>query len=133
MRAILLLLVVTAGCGDKGGNTFELDIGVDAPGAASALVDGTHHLPPVGGIFSQGFPSLSDAAKVHGTVSTVNKDGSVRAMASYELGSYCAAQMPLLRQTLHFVEADDGSGTPQLTLDTIDCEKSDGSGVIVKP
>ena len=41
--------------------------------------------------------------------------------------------MPLLRQTMHFVEADDGSGTPQLTLDTIDCEKSDGSGVIVKP
>ncbi len=133
MRAILLLLMVTAGCGNKGGNTFELDIAVDAPGATSALVAGTHQLPAVGGIYSQGFPSLSAAASVHGTVSTVNSDGSIRSMAPYELGAYCSAQMPLLRQTMHFVEANDASGNPQLALDSIECEKTDGTGVIVKP
>lgn len=133
MRAILLLLMVTAGCGNKGENKFELDIAVNAPDAASALVDGTHQLPAVGGIYSQGFPSASDASKVHGTVATVNSDGSIRSMAPYELGAYCSAQMPLLRQTMHFVEANDTSGNPQLTLDSIECEKSDGTGVIVKP
>lgn len=133
MRAILLLLMVTAGCGSKGGNTFELDIGVDAPGAASALVDGTHQLPAVGGIYSQGFTSVSAAASVHGTVETVNSDGSVRSMAPYELGIYCSAQTPLLRQTMHFVEALDASGAPQLALDSIECEKTDGTGTIVKP
>lgn len=133
MRAILLLLMVTAGCGNKGGNTFELDIAVNAPQAASALVDGTHQLPAVGGIYSQGFTSVSAAASVHGTVETVNGDGSVRSTAPYELGGYCAAQMPLLRQTMHFVEALDASGAPQLALDSIECEKNDGTGTIVKP
>jgi len=133
MRAILLLLMVTAGCGSKGPNTFELDIAVNAPGAASALVDGTHQVPAVGGVYSQGFLSAKDAASVHGTVETVNSDGSVRSMAPYELGGYCSAEMPLMRQTMHFVEALDASGAPQLALDSIECEKNDGTGTIVKP
>ena len=41
MRAILLLLMVTAGCGSNGGNTFELDIAVNAPQATSVVIDGT--------------------------------------------------------------------------------------------
>ena len=133
MRAILLLLMMTAACGNKGGNTFELDIEVNAPAAASALVDGKYQLPAVGGIYSQGFASVSAAASVHGVVETVNTDGSVRSMAPYELGSYCSAEMPLLRQTLHFVEALDTTGAPELALDSIACEKSDGTGTIVKP
>jgi hypothetical protein len=133
MRAILLLLMVTAGCGNKAGNTFELDIAVNAPQATSALVDGKYMLPATGGIYSQGFASVSDAAKVHGTVATLNADGSVRSTAPYELGGYCNAQMPLLRQTLHFVEAVDAAGMATLALDTIDCEKTDGTGTIVHP
>ena len=133
MRAILLLLMVTAGCGSKASNTFELDIAVNAPQAASALVDGTHPLPAVGGIYSQGFTSVSAAKSVHGTVETVNGDGSVRSTAPYELGAYCSAEMPLMRETMHFVEALDANGAPQLALDSIECEKSDGTGTIVKP
>jgi hypothetical protein len=134
MRAILLLLIVgAAACGSDSDSTpFELDIAVDAPAASSVLVD-AHTLPPTGGTVSQGFPSLSDASSVHGTVTTLGADGSVRAMAPYELGSYCAAQKPLLRQTLHFVEAADSGGTPALTLDMVQCEKTDGSGVIITP
>ena len=134
MRAILLLLIGTvAGCGSSDGNKLELDIAVNAPQAASVVIDGKQTLPPTGGEYSQGFPSLSAAAMVHGTVATVNADGSVRSMAPYELGSYCTAQMPLLRETLHFSEALDGSGNPQLALDSIECEKTDGTGVIVMP
>ncbi len=133
MRAILLLLMVTAGCGNKGSNTFELDVEVNAPQAAGAVVDGKYQLPPVGGIYSQGFTSLSAAAGVHGVVETVNGDGSVRAMAPYQLGSYCSAEMPLMRQTLHFVEGVDAGGAPQLALDSIECEKTDGTGMIVQP
>lgn len=133
MRAILLLLMVTAACGSKAGNQFELDIAVNAAGAASALVDGTHQLPATGGTYSQGFASVAAAMSVHGTVETVNSDGSIRSSAPYELGAYCSAQMPLLRQTMHFVEANDTTGAPQLALDSIECEKSDGTGTIVKP
>ena len=133
MRAILLLLMVTAGCGNKGADTFELDVGVDAPGAASVLIDGTHPLPATGGLYAQGFSSVSAAAKVQGTVETVNSDGSVRAMAAYAVGTYCAAATPLLRETLRFVESVDGSGTATLALDTVECEKSDGTGTIIKP
>ena len=133
MRAILLLLMVTAACGSKGGNQFELDIAVNAPGAAGALVDGTHQLPATGGIYSQGFASASAATGVHGTVETINSDGSVRSAAPYELGGYCSATAPLLRQTMHFVEAVDTTGAPMLALDSIECEKSDGTGTIVKP
>lgn len=132
MRAILLLLMVTAACGSKGDQPFELDIGVDAPGAASAVVDG-RTLPPVGGLYSKPFASLSDATGAHGTVETLGADGGVRAMASYELGNYCTAAMPLLRETQHFVESDDGSGNLSLVLDSIDCEKTDGTGTTVKP
>jgi hypothetical protein len=133
MRAILLLLMVTAGCGNKGGNTFELDISVNAPQATSAVVDGTHMLPATGGVYAQGFASVSAAATVHGTVATLDADGSVRSTAPYELGGYCTAQMPLLRQTMHFTEAVDTTGAAMLALDTIECEKTDGTGTIVRP
>ena len=134
MRAILLLLMVTAACGSKAGNQFELDIAVNAPDAASALVDGTHQLPATGGTYSQGFASVAAAMSVHGTVETVNADGSMRSTAPYELGNYCAATTPLLRETLHFVEAVDATtGAATLALDSIDCEKTDGTGISVKP
>ena len=134
MRAILLLLMVTTvGCGGKGGNTFELDIAVNAPQATSAVVDGVHMLPATGGVFAQGFSSVSAASTVHGTVATLDANGSVRSTAPYELGGYCTAQMPLLRQTMHFVEAVDSTGAAQLALDTIECEKTDGTGTIVRP
>ena len=54
---------------------------------------------------------------MHGTVATVNADGSVRSTAPYELGSYCAASLPLQRQTLRFVEGLDAGGGPLLALD----------------
>ncbi|MCU1283385.1 MAG: hypothetical protein JWM53_6931, partial [bacterium] len=110
MRAILPLLLMTAACGSKGGNVFEYDIAVNAPGAASVVIDGTQTLAPVGGVYSRGFPSVSAASSLRGTVATVNSDGSVRSTAPYEFGAYCASSMPLLRQTMRFVEALDGSG-----------------------
>jgi hypothetical protein len=127
-------MVGAAGCG--GGteaNTFELDIAVNAPGATAVLIDGTSQIPAVGGTYSRGFTSVNAAASVHGTVSTIDANGTVRASAPYELGSYCTAQMPLLRQTMHFVEASDASGNPALTLDSIECEKTNGTGVVVMP
>lgn len=133
MRAILPLLMMTVACGSKGVNQFELDIAFNAPAAASAVVDGAHNVPAAGGVYSRGFSSLSAAMSVHGTVATVNSDGSTRATLAYQLGSYCAAQMPLLRQTMHFVESPDASGAPMLALDSVECEKTDGTGVIVKP
>jgi hypothetical protein len=132
MRAILLLLMMTAGCGNNGGNQFELDIAVNAPQATSVLIDGTATLAP-GGVYSRGFPSVSAAMSLHGTVATINADGSVRSTAPYELGVYCNASMPLLRQTMRFVEGLDGSGAPLLTLDRVECEKTDGTGTIVTP
>ncbi|HEY2748594.1 MAG TPA: hypothetical protein VGL86_28430 [Polyangia bacterium] len=133
MRAILLLLIVgVAACGSNDGNTFELDLDVDAPQATSVLVDGTHMLPP-GAQYSQGFTSVGAAMRVHGMVETLNGDGSVRASATYELGSYCDAETPLLRETLHFVESLDGNGDPQLALGSIECEKNDGTGTVVTP
>ncbi len=132
MRAILLLIVCVAGCGSNDGNTVELDLDVDAPQATSVLVDSTHMLPP-GGVYSLGFPSLAAAMKANGTVETLNADGSVRASAPYSLGSYCSAETPLLRETLHFVESLDGSGDLQLALGTVECEKKDGTGTIVTP
>src|ERR1700749_3392727 len=117
MRAILLLLILGAGaCGSNDGNTFELDVEVDAPAATSVLVDGTKTLPPTGGIYSQGFPSVSAAASLQGTIETLATDGSVRASTTYALGTYCDNDKPLLRQTLSFVEGLDGSGNPALSL-----------------
>jgi len=133
MRAILLLLMVAAGCGDKGTNTFELDLAVNAPQAASAVVDGTATIAAVGGIYSRGFPKASDAAQVRGTIATLNADGSTRSTVAYEYGVYCATAMPLIRQTNRFVEALDANGAPVLALDKVECEKNDGSGVIVTP
>ena len=89
-------------------------------------------LPATGGVFAQGFSSVSAASSAHGTVATLDADGATRATATYELGSYCTAQMPLLRQTMHFVETVD-TGAATLALDTIECEKSDGTGTIVHP
>lgn len=135
MRAILLLLITgLAGCG--GGdtaNTFELDVTVNAPEAASALIDGKQTLAPVGGTYSQGFPSVNAAASVQGTVETIDANGSVRASAAYSLGSYCTAQMPLLRETLHFDETPDANGNPELAVSMVECEKTNGTGVIVTP
>ncbi|HXU72674.1 MAG TPA: hypothetical protein VN947_25305 [Polyangia bacterium] len=139
MRAILHLLIGslvigTVGCGTSADvDKFELDIAVDAPQATSVVIDDKRTLPPTGAVYSQGFPSVSAAMTVHGTVETVNADGSVRAMAAYDLGSYCSGQMPLLRQTLHFAESLDGSGNPQLALGSVECEKTDGTGTIVMP
>ena len=132
MRAILLLLMMTAGCGSNGGNKFELDLAVNAPQATSVLVDGTAQLAP-GAVYSRGFSSVSAAMSLHGTVATINADGSVRSTAPYELGIYCNASMPLLRQTMRFVEGLDASGGPLLALDSVECEKTDGTGTIVKP
>jgi hypothetical protein len=132
MRAILLLLMVTAGCGSNTGNQFELDLAVNAPQATSVVVDGTATVAP-GAIYARGFSSVSAAKTLHGTVATVNADGSVRSTAPYELGAYCNGSMPLLRQTLRFVEGLDGSGGPLLALDSIECEKTDGTGTIVSP
>ena len=138
MRATTLLLIGSIGCIGCGGggsqpDTFELDIAVDAPAAASALVDGTHALPATGGIFAQGFVTLADAMKVSGTVATLAADGSVRAMAMYAVGSYCAAETPLIRETLSFVEGTDANNDLQLTLDIVECEKQDGTGTIITP
>lgn len=141
MRAILHLLIGvgpliigTAGCGSSGdANKFELDVAVDAPQASSVVIDDTRTLPPTGAVYSQGFPSVTAAMAVHGTVETLDADGSVRAMAPYELGSYCAGEMPLLRQTLHFAESPDGSGNPTLAVATVDCERTDGTGIVVTP
>lgn len=132
MRAILLLLMVSAGCGSNGGNQFELDLVANAPQAASIVVDGTASVQP-GAVYSRGFPSVSAAKSLHGTIASVNSDGSVRSTAPYELGVYCNATMPLLRQTLRFVEGLDGNGGPLLALDMVECEKTDGTGMIVTP
>src|SRR5262249_5548467 len=110
MRAIPLLLMVAAGCGDKGPNKFELDLAMNAPQAASAVVDGTIMIPSVGGISSRGFPTPADAAQVRGTISTLNTDGSIRSTVAYEYGVYCANAMPLMRQTNRFVEGLDANG-----------------------
>jgi hypothetical protein len=130
---MMLVLMMLAGCGsDKPPNRFEFDVAVNAPAAASALVD-ARAVAPVGGIYAQGFPTVEDAALVHGTVTTVNADGSVRATAMYQFGTYCAAITPLLRQTERFVESTDAGGALQLVLDSIECERTDGTGTIVTP
>jgi hypothetical protein len=136
MRAILLLMVtvvVTIGCGGKSPNQFELDIAVDAPQAAGALVDGTVKIAAAGGVYSRGYPTVADAAQVHGTIATLNADGGVRASTTYQYGTYCAGSMPLLRQTNHFAEGSDASGALQLTLQSVECEKTDGTGIVVTP
>ena len=132
MRAMVLLMVV-AGCGGKAVNTFELDIAVNAPAAADARVDGTVHIPPAGGIYARGFPTLNAASKISGTLETLNADGSVRAHADYGYGSFCAAVTPLERQTERFVETDDGMGNLGLALDMVECLRTDGTGTVVTP
>ena len=42
MRAILLLMLVAAGCGSKASNVLEFDLAVDAPGAVTVVVDESH-------------------------------------------------------------------------------------------
>ena len=133
MRAILPLFMVIAGCGNKGANTLEFDVAVVAPGAASVIVDGKAMITPSGGAYSRGFQSLAEASKVSGKIATTNSDGSVRAMRDYAFGTYCAAVTPLLRETQHYVEASDGSGAIVLSLDRVECERTDGTGTVVTP
>jgi hypothetical protein len=135
MRAILLLLmVVSAGCsGKEEPNVLEFGVAMNAPGAATAYVDGTQGIAPVGGVYYRGYPSLAAAMKVSGTVETRETNGNLRATALYTFGSYCEAHQPLLRQTERFVEGADAAGTPTLALDSIQCELTDGTGVIVQP
>jgi len=134
MRAILLLLMVTAGgCSGKATNVLEFDVAVNAPGAASVVVDGKIMVAPAGGVYSRGFTSLAAAMKVTGTIETREADGSVRASSTYGFGGYCSAHMPLLREVERFVEGADAAGAPALTLDSIECELTDGTGVVVPP
>jgi hypothetical protein len=135
MRAILLLLMmIAAGCSSKSTNVLEFDVAVNAPGAASVVVDGKIMVAPAGGIYSRGFPSLAEAMKVSGTIETRATDGSARASSTYAFGGYCNGHTPLLRQIERFVEAADATtGAPVLSLDNIECELTDGTGVIVQP
>src|SRR5262245_25829290 len=99
MRAILLLMLVTAGCGSKASNVLEFDLAVDAPGAATVVVDGTVKLAPTGAAYARGYPSLAEAQKVTGTIETQDADGTVRASTTYSFASNCTAVTALLRQT----------------------------------
>lgn len=134
MRAILLLLTTATACGNKGGvvNQFELDIGINAPQASSALIDGTVTLQSTGVVYSRGFASLAAARSLQGTVATVNADGTVRASLPYQVGSYCDAVTPLIRETQRYVESATAAA-PALALDSVECERADGTGSIVKP
>lgn len=132
MRAMVLLMVV-AGCGGKAASPVELDLTVDAPSAASATVDGTVNVAPAGGTYARAFPSRDEARTAAGTLVTTNADGSARASANYAFGSYCDAETDLARQTERFVETPDGAGGVTLSLASIGCERSDGTGVIVTP
>lgn len=134
MRAMVVLLMVgIGGCGSKVTDKVELDIVVDAPAAASALVDGKQPLPATGGSYARGYPTIDDARKAAGTVATLAADGSTRASADYSFGSYCDAVTPLLRQSETFAESDDGMGTITLALASVECERTDGTGTIITP
>jgi hypothetical protein len=133
MRAILLLLMVAAGCGGKAINQFELDITVDAPGAAAVLIDGSVQIPPVGGVYSRGYPNVDDAAAVTGMVQTLDAMGGVRATSGYAFDGYCAAVTPLLKQNEKFVETMDAGGAVVLVLDSVECIRTDGTGMIIHP
>jgi hypothetical protein len=132
MRAILLLLMVAAGCGGKSGSTVELDVAVEAPAAASALVDG-NRIAANGGVLTRVFGSLAAASAAKGNVQSLNSDDSVRAMVAYSFGSYCSAVAPLARETQRFQERLDGTGATVLTLLEVDCIRTDGTGTIVSP
>jgi hypothetical protein len=138
MRAILPLLmvvpaVVTGACSQSEPNILEFNVAVNAPGAASVVVDGNVMIAPAGGTYSRGYPSLAAAMKVSGAVDTRNADATLRATSLYTFGGYCTGHQPLLRQTERFVESADAAGTLTLALDSIQCELTDGTGVIVQP
>ncbi|MDB4971477.1 MAG: hypothetical protein JWN44_7166 [Myxococcales bacterium] len=133
MRAILLLMVIAGGCSSNSPLVLEFDIGVNAPSAASVLIDGNIMLPPTNGVLSRGYPSLTEAMKVAGTVESRDADGTVRASTHYSFGTYCATHMPLLREVERFIETADAAGTPSMTLDSIECVLTDGTGVVVAP
>lgn len=132
MRAIPVLLMLAAGCGGKAGALVELDIAVDAPAAASALVDG-NRVAASGGVLTHVYSSLGAAGTAHGTLQTLNGDGSVRASASWSFGGYCSAVTPLSRETQRFVERLDGSGATMLLPSEVDCIRTDGTGTVVNP
>jgi hypothetical protein len=91
--------------------------------AGTWFIDGTATIAP-GAVYSRGSQSVSAAKSLHGTVATVNADGSVRSTAPYELGIYCNASMPLLRQTMRFVEGLNANGGPTLAPGPVECEKT---------
>ena len=136
MRAILLLsLVAAAACGSRAATTFELDIGVDAPQAASALVDGEQPLAADRRHLLAGFP-IGERGRRACTArsATLDADGSVRVdgdLRSRRLlhGPDAAAA----RRRCNFVEALDASGAPMLALESVECEKTDGTGTVVMP
>jgi hypothetical protein len=125
--------MVVAGCGHNATtNTFELDIVINAPNATAATIDGTS-VAPVGGTLSRGFPTGTDTTAVTGQLQTLAADGTVRASADYQFGTYCAAITPLLRQRENFIEVEDDMGVPSIVLDSIECERTDGTGTLVSP
>jgi hypothetical protein len=132
MRAILPLLMLAVGCGNKAGPSVELDVAVDAPGAASALVDGVR-VAAAGGVLTRVFGSLAAASAAHGTVESLNSDDSVRAMVAYSFGSFCNNVTPLARETQRFQERLDGNGTTILAASEVDCIRTDGTGTVVNP
>lgn len=131
MRAIPLLLMMAAGCGNKPAATVELQVVVDAPGAAAVLVDG-FKLSGSGGVLTHAYGSLTLAMAAHGTVESDNADGSMRATTTWSFGSFCAAVSPLQRETQRFHEAPGATGFV-LTLTEVDCVRTDGTGTIVTP
>ena len=139
MRAILLrlavplLLMQAAGCGNKSGSMIEVQINVDAPGAASVLVDG-FKISGSGGLLTHTYGSLGAAMGAAGTVESDNADGSLRATTAWSFGNFCSAVTPLERETQRFAERAAGTATGYaLALTEIDCVRTDGTGTIVTP
>jgi hypothetical protein len=123
--------MLAVGCGGKAGTMVEVQIAVDAPSAASVLVDG-QAVPTSNGVLTHVYGSLAQAMAAAGTVESDNSDGSLRAMAAWSFGSWCATVKVLQREEERFQERPSVSGLV-LTLTEVDCVRTDGTGVIVTP